>query len=96
MRFGLVLGGHLKLLQLTTSSVVFGVRAQNTVINFNLTAIELMKLSKIIENVAYGRGILYFINHIWSFRISMIKYYGLYNKHLFLPLRKITKTYSKD
>jgi len=93
--FGLNLGGHLKSLQLSTSSIIFGIRTENSIINSNLTAIELIKISQIIENLGYYRAIVYFINSILSIRISFFKRYRRYNKHLFFPLRSKIKNLLK-
>lgn len=84
--FGLQLGGHLQLLDQTTTSAVFGLRNSNTVIDINKTVLELLKVSKILEGLGLKRSVLYFINNIKSLRCSLYYCYGFYNRHLFFPL----------
>jgi len=93
--FGLNLGGHLKLLQFSTSSIVFGIRTQNSIINSNLSAMELIKMSQIVEALGFNRAILYFINSILSFRVSFLKCFKKYNRHLFLPLKIMIRNFLK-
>ena len=60
--YGICLGGHMQLLKLTTSSVVFGLRTKNLIINSNVTLIELAQICSIIEGLGGQRAVLYFIN----------------------------------
>ena len=89
LSYGICLGSHKHTLQLITSSVVFGLRSQIAIINLNMTLIELVKISKLLEGFGFQRGILYYINSIVSFRHSFITCFNTYNKHLFFPLKII-------
>jgi len=85
---GVQLGGHLQLLKLTTTSVVFGIRNSNVIINMNTTLIELKKVNRGIEGLGYGRATLYFINSTLSMATLFRKNFNYYNKHLFFPFRQ--------
>jgi len=85
---GVQLGGHLQLLKLTTTSVVFGVRNSNAIINLNTTLIELKKVNRGIEGLGYGRATVYFINSMISMATLFRKNFNYYNKHLFFPFRQ--------
>ena len=52
-------------------------------INSNITLLELVKMSQIVDGIGFYRGFIYFINSILSLRISVYRAYGYYNKHLF-------------
>lgn len=83
--FGINLGGNLHFLQLTTSSIVFGIRTKNLIIDLNKSGIELMNICQKIEDLGYRRCVLYFVNSILSFRVSMKNLYDRYNAHAFSP-----------
>ena len=68
--YGIHLGGHLKLLALETSSVIFGIRTSNIIINLSFTTLELLKVLKSLEGLGFERAVIYFINSILSFRLS--------------------------
>lgn len=87
LNYGVHLGGHTQLLILTTSSVSFGIRSNNIVINLSKTLLELTKVLKILEGLGFCRSVIYFVNSIISLRSSFYYSYGYYNKHLFFPGR---------
>lgn len=49
LQYGLHLGGNFSLLQIETSSVVFGIRASNIIINLSYTFVELSKTLNILN-----------------------------------------------
>ena len=51
LQYGIHLGGHLQLLCVETSSIVFGVRTKNMVLNLNLTIVELIKVLNTIKGL---------------------------------------------
>lgn len=85
-KYGLNLGGHLRFLDLTTSSIVYGVRFFNSILNNNYSLLELSKVLKIIEGIGYDRGVIYVINSILSLQGIFKSTYGFFNKNIFLPL----------
>lgn len=85
LKTGIHLGGHISLLDLTTTSVVFGLRNNNIIINLTSVSIELLKVLNLIEGLGYGRSIVYFINSILGFRLAFKNSFYTYNKHVFLP-----------
>lgn len=89
LNYGICIGSHKQVLQLTTSSVVFGLRTHIAIINLNMTLIELVKVLKLIEGFGFNRCILYYINSIVSFRQSIFGSFNTYNKHLFFPIKII-------
>jgi ribosomal protein S2 len=48
-QYGIHLGGHIQLLQVDTSSIIFGIRSSNIIINLNSTSVELSKTLDIIN-----------------------------------------------
>lgn len=86
LQYGLHLGGHLQLLNIETSSIVFGVRTGNSIINLNYTALELVNILKLIKNMGFKRSIIYFINSSMSFRLSFKHTFNVFNRHLFFPI----------
>lgn len=86
LHYGIHLGGHLKLLQIETSSVVFGIRTSNVILNLNYTLVELAKTLGILTHLGFYRTMIYFINSIISFRLSFKDCFHKFNKHLFLPI----------
>lgn len=86
LQYGIHLGGHLKLLAIETSSIIYGIRTLNMVINLNFTAVELVKTLKIIEGLGYTRSIVYYINSVLNFRLSFKSSFGRFNRHLFFPI----------
>lgn len=87
LQYGIQLGGHISLMQPDTSSIVFGVKTQNNIINLNLTSLELMKTFEIIKRLGYRRAIIYFINSMISFRLCCKYSFNTFNKHLFFPIQ---------
>lgn len=85
LSFGVLLGGHSSLGNITTYSAAYGLRTQNFIINLNLTAIELVKLVSIVEGLGQERTIVYFINSILSFSVAFKSTFTRYNRHLFFP-----------
>ena len=86
LNYGIHLGGHEKLLSIETSSMVFGIRTRNIIINLNSTSIELVKVLKVIEGIGLGRGVIYFINSNLNFRLAFKYSFRNYNRHLFFPI----------
>lgn len=86
LQYGIHLGGHLQLLCVETSSIVFGVRTKNMVLNLNLTIVELIKVLNTIKGLGFKRTIIYFINSTLNFRLSFKSSFEQYNKHLFSQL----------
>ena len=62
LNYGLQLGGHVSSMVPLNSSVLFGIRFSNGIININKTLIELKKVLKIIEGIGFGRGNIFFVN----------------------------------
>lgn len=96
LNYGIHLGGHEKLLCLETSSIIFGIRTRNLIINLNTTSFELVKVLKILEGIGFGRGVLYFINSILGFRLSFKNSFKNYNRHLFFPINLNIKNVLKN
>lgn len=86
LQYGLQLGGHIKLLSLETSSIIYGIRTLNIIMNVNITSIELLKILKIIEGLGYNRSIVYFINSLLNVRLAFKSSFLRYNRHLFFPV----------
>lgn len=86
LQYGVQLGGHFRLMQAEASSIVFGVRTQNSIINLNFTSSELMKTFGIIKLLGFKRGVIYFINSIISFRLCCKYSFDKFNKHIFFPI----------
>ena len=84
---GIQLGGHLSLLKLTTTSVVFGSRFFTAVINVNSSFIELRKVLRIIEGLGNSRATIYFINSLLCMSAAFKKTFQYYNKHVFFPFK---------
>lgn len=84
---GIQLGGHLSLLKLTTTSVVFGSRFSTAVINVNSSFIEIRKVLRIIEGLGNARATIYFINSLLCMSAAFKKSFKYYNKHLFFPFK---------
>ena len=92
---GIQLGGHLSLLKLTTTSVVFGSRFSTAVINVNSSFIEIRKVLRIIEGLGNRRATVYFINSLLCMSAAFKKTFQYYNKHLFFPFKlKIKDLYN--
>lgn len=85
LQYGIHLGGHIQLLQIETSSIVFGIRTKNTIINLNFTSLELSKVFNLIKSLGFNRAIIYFINSTLSFRLCFKYSFNKFNKHLFFP-----------
>ena len=85
LQYGIHLGGHLQLLCVETSSIVFGVRTKNIILNLNLTIVELIKVLNTIKGLGFKRTIIYFINSTLNFRLAFKSSFEQYNKHLFFP-----------
>lgn len=85
LNYGIQLGGHIQLLILTTTSVIYGIRTNNIIIDINKTLLELIKVLKILEGLGFCRSVLYFVNSIITIRSSLYHTYGYYNRHLFFP-----------
>jgi ribosomal protein S2 len=88
LQYGLQLGGHIHLLNVETSSIIFGIRNFNIIINVNLTALEIVKVLKIVKNLGLKRSVIYFINSSMSFRLSFKNTFSSYNRHLFFPVNQ--------
>ncbi|NCT57904.1 30S ribosomal protein S2 [archaeon] len=86
LNFGIHLGGNIKLLSLETSSIIYGIRNNNIIINYNSLLVELTNVLNIIKGLGYNRAILYYINTCLSFRFGFKYFYGRYNRHLFFPI----------
>lgn len=86
LQYGIFLGGHEHLINVETSSIVFGIRAGNVIINLNLTAVELVNIVNMIKTMGFNRCILYFINSTMSFRLSFKHSFNVFNRHLFFPI----------
>ena len=86
LNYGIHLGGHVRLLCIETSSMVFGVRTRNLVINLNSTLVELAKILKVLEGLGFLRGVIYFINSTLGFRLSFKNSFNNFNRHLFFPI----------
>lgn len=96
LKYGIHLGGHERLLCIETSSIVFGVRTRNIVINLNKTSLELAKVLKVLEGLGSVRGVLYFINSSLSFRLSFKNTFSNYNRHLFFPINLTIRSVLKN
>ena len=91
LQYGLHFGGHVHLLNIETSSIIFGIRNCNIIINLNFTALELLNVLKIVKGLGLKRCMLYFINSTLSFRLSFKYSFKNFNRHLFFPVyKKIT------
>lgn len=86
LQYGIHLGGHIHLLQIEISSIIFGIRTKNSIINLNSTSLELIKVLNIVKNLGLQRQIIYFINSILSFRLCFKYTFNKFNKHLFFPI----------
>lgn len=96
LQYGIHLGGNLQLLQIETSSIVFGIRASNIIINLNNTSVELSNILDIIKGLGFYRTMIYFINSTVSFRLSFKATYLKFNKHMFFPINaKIQNVFRK-
>lgn len=84
-KYGLNLGGHVRFLDLTTSSILYGVRYFNSILNMSYSFLELSKVLKIIEGIGYGRGVIYVINSIVSLQSVFKSTYKSVNRNFFLP-----------
>ena len=83
LTYGIHLGGHISSLASETSSIVFGIRTQNMVINLNLTSLELKKTLNITKGLGFERSIIYFINSTMGFRLAFKSCFKQFNQHLF-------------
>lgn len=88
LQYGIQLGGHIHLLNVETSSIIFGIRNFNIIINVNLTALEIVKVLKIVKNLGLKRSVIYFINSSKSFRLSFKNTFSSYNRHVFFPVNE--------
>jgi ribosomal protein S2 len=87
LQYGVQLGGHLSLMQPEASSIVFGVKTKNSIINLNLTSSELIKAFNIVKFLGFQRSVIYFINSMISFRLCCKYTFDAFNKHLFFPIQ---------
>lgn len=83
LTYGIHLGGHISSLAPESSSIVYGLRTENMVINLNLTTLELQKTLLVIKGLGYERSIIYFINASMGFRLSFKSCFKQFNQHLF-------------
>ena len=83
LTYGIHLGGHKSSLFPESSSIVFGLRTQNMVINLNLTSLELQKTLNISRGLGTERSIVYFVNSNMGFRLSFKSCFQQFNQHLF-------------
>jgi len=91
LKSGILLGGHLRLLSHETSSIIYGIRTQNLIINLNKTSVELIKIFKIIEGLGHNRTIVFFVNSMLNLRFAVKTSWSKYNLHLFFLLEKRLK-----
>lgn len=96
LKYGIHLGGHDRLLCVETSSMVFGIRTRNIIINLNATSVELIKVLKVLEGLGSVRGVIYFINSTLGFRLSFKNSFANYNRHLFFPIHFNIKSVLKN
>lgn len=85
LNYGIHLGGNICLLELSSKSVLYGVRSRNSVINVTKTSIELMKNLTIIEGLGFNKSVVYFVNSIMGFKLAFKNSFDHYNRHLFFP-----------
>ncbi len=62
IKHGLQFGGHRQNLNIRTSSLIFGQKESNLILNMNLLILELKKVNKIIEGLSFKRGVIYLVN----------------------------------
>ena len=86
INYGIHLGGHIHLIKTETSSIIYGIRTQNVIINLNLMSLELIQTLNIIKGLGLNRCIIYFVNSTLNFRLAFKSSFNNFNKHLFFPV----------
>jgi hypothetical protein len=79
---GLHLGGNYKYKHMTNSSLIYGFKQKQSILNLSQTLFELKKVLKIIETIAFKRGVLYYINHSITFQLTCQNVFFCFNKYL--------------
>ena len=79
---GLHLGGNIQNFDLSNSSVIYGIRTANVIINLILTSLEMIKSFKVFEASGLNRQTVYYINSSFGSRTSVKDIYQSFNIHL--------------
>lgn len=86
---GLHLGGNLQNFDFSNSSVIYGIRTNNLIINLTLSSFELLKTIKVFETFGRIRRRIFYVYSNLSSQSFFRKCFEYYNIHL---LRFLTKT----
>lgn len=81
LNLGLHLGGYHKLKHMTNTSLIYGLKQNQAILNLTKTFFELKKVLKIIETISFKRGVLYYINNLISFQLICKTLFNAYNKY---------------
>ena len=92
LNLGLHLGGNYKLKHMTNSSLIYGFKHNQTILNLTKTLFELRKTLKIIETISFKRGVLYYVNNSITFQIACQNIFHTFNKYL-LKKKKLLLEY---
>ena len=90
---GLHLGGNFQNFDFSNSSVIYGIRTNNLIINLTLSSFELLKSLKAFERFGRRRRRVYYVYANLSSQSFFKKTYNYYNVHLikFLTKSKIIR-----
>lgn len=82
LNLGLHLGGHYKSKHMTNSSLIYGFKQKQTILNLSKTLFELKKILKIVETISFKRGVLYYINNSITFQLACQNIFSSFNKYI--------------
>ena len=93
LNLGLHLGGNYKLKHMTNSSLIYGFKQNQTILNLTKTLFELKKTLKIIETISFKRGVLYYVNNSITFQTACQNIFYTFNKYLLKKKKIIIRIY---
>ena len=91
---GLHLGGNFQNFDFSNSSVIYGIRTNNLVINLTLSSFELLKSLRIFERIGRRRRRIFYVYANLSSQSFFKKCFDYYNIHLVTKTKK-SKTLTK-
>lgn len=89
INLGLHLGGYYTNKHMTNSSLIYGLKNNQAILSLTKLIYELKKILKIIETIAFKRGVLYFINSYVSFQLICKNILTQYNKYFLMKNKKL-------